>query len=50
MRSALAIQKNMLVASGQVKTFTEYDWYGLPIATYEMEAEKFIYRVYKYEL
>lgn len=41
---------SMLVASGQAKTFTEYDRYGLPIATYEMEAEKFIYRVYKYEL
>ena len=41
---------SMLVASGQAKTFTEYDRYGLPIATYEMKAEKFIYRVYKYEL
>ena len=41
---------SMLVASGQAKTFTEYDRYGLPIATYEMEAEKYIYRVYKYEL
>lgn len=41
---------SMLVASGQVKTFAEYDRYGLPIATYEMEAEKYIYRVYKYEL
>ena len=41
---------SMIVASGQAKTFTEYDRYGLPIATYEMEAEKFIYRVYKYEL
>lgn len=41
---------SMLVASGQAKTFTEYDRYGLPIATYEMEAEKFIYRVCKYEL
>lgn len=41
---------NMLVASGMAKTFTEYDRYGLPIATYEMEAEKYIYRVYKYEL
>lgn len=41
---------SMLVASGQSKTFTEYDRYGLPIATYEMEAEKYIYRVYKYEL
>lgn len=44
---------SMLVASGQAKAFTEYDRYGLPIATYEMyemEAEKFIYRVYKYEL
>ena len=41
---------NMLVASGQAKTFTEYDRYGLPITTYEMEAEKYIYRVYKYEL
>ena len=40
----------MLVASGQTKTFTEYDRYGLPIATYEMKAEKYIYRVYKYEL
>ena len=28
----------------------EYDRYGLPIATHEMEAEKYIYRVYKYEL
>lgn len=41
---------SMLVASGMAKTFAEYDRYGLPIATYEMEAEKFIYRVYKYEL
>lgn len=41
---------SMLVASGQAKTFSEYDRYGLPIATYEMEAEKYIYRVYKYEL
>ena len=41
---------SMLVASGQAKTFTEYDQYGLAIATYEMEAEKYIYRVYKYEL
>ena len=41
---------SMLVASGQAKTFTEYDRHGLPIATYEIEAEKYIYRVYKYEL
>lgn len=41
---------SMLVASGQAKTFTEYDRYGLAITTYEMEAEKYIYRVYKYEL
>lgn len=41
---------SMLVASGQAKTFTEYDRYGLPIATFEMEAEKYIYRVYKYDL
>lgn len=41
---------SMLVASGMAKTFTEYDRYGLPIATYEMEAEKYIYRVYKYKL
>lgn len=41
---------SMLVASGQAKTFTEYDRCGLPIATYEMEAEKYIYRVYKYDL
>lgn len=39
-----------LVASGMAKTFAEYDRYGLPIAAYEMEAEKYIYRVYKYEL
>lgn len=30
---------SMLVASGQAKTFTEYDRYGLAITTYEMEAE-----------
>lgn len=41
---------SMLVASGQAKTFTEYDRYGLAITTYETEAEKYIYRVYKYEL
>ena len=41
---------SMLVASGQAKTFTEYDRYGLAITTHEMEAEKYIYRVYKYEL
>ena len=41
---------SMLVASGQAKTFAEYDRYGLAIATYEMEAEKYIYRVYKHEL
>ncbi len=41
---------SMLVASGQAKTFAEYDRCGLPIATYEMEAEKYIYRVYKYNL
>ena len=41
---------SMLVASGMAKTFTEYDRYGLPIATYEMEAKKYIYRVYKYDL
>ena len=39
-----------LVASGMAKTFAEYDRYGLPIATHQMEAEKYIYRVYKYEL
>ena len=41
---------SVLVDSGQKKTFTEYDRYGLPIKTYEMAAEKYIYRVYKYEL
>jgi arylsulfate sulfotransferase len=41
---------SMLVASGQAKTFTEYDRYGRPITSYEMEAEKYIYRVCKYEL
>lgn len=41
---------SMLVASGQAKTFAEYDRYGLAIATYEMEAEKYIHHVYKYEL
>lgn len=43
-------EDNMLVASGMAKTFIEYDRYGLPIATYEMEAEKYIYRVYKCDL
>ena len=43
-------EDNMLVASGMAKTFAEYDRYGLPIAAYAMEAEKYIYRVYKYEL
>ena len=41
---------SMLVASGQAKTFTEYDRYGLAITAYEMKAGKYIYRVYKYEL
>lgn len=41
---------SMLVASGMAKTFAEYNCYGLPIAAYEMEAEKYIYRAYKYEL
>ncbi len=41
---------SMLVASGQAKTFTECDRYGLAITTHEMEAEKYIYRVFKYEL
>lgn len=41
---------SVLVDSGQKKTFTEYDTYGLPIKTYEMAAEKYIYRVYKYSL
>lgn len=41
---------SMLVASGMAKTFAEYDRYGLAITTYEMEVEKHIYRVYKYEL
>ena len=41
---------SILVVSGMAKTFIEYDRYGLPIATYEMKAEKYIYRVYKYEL
>lgn len=41
---------SMLVASGMAKTFAEYDRYGLPITTYEIEAEKYIYRVHKYEL
>ena len=41
---------SVLVDSGQAKRFTEYDRYGLPIATFDMDAEKYIYRVYKYEL
>lgn len=31
---------SMLVASGKAKTFAEYDRYGLPIATYEMESRE----------
>ena len=49
-RKRVGDSNSMLVASGIAKTFAEYDRYGLPIATYEMEAEKYIYRVYKYEL
>lgn len=41
---------SVLVDSGQAKTFSEYDRYGLPIATFKMDAEKYIYRVFKYEL
>lgn len=41
---------SVLVDSGQAKTFGEYDRYGLPIATFKMDAEKYIYRVYKYDL
>ena len=41
---------SVLVDSGQAKKFSEYDRYGLPIATFEMDAEKYIYRVYKYSL
>ena len=40
---------NTLVDSGQAKVFSEYDAYGLKIAKYEFAAEKFIYRVYKYD-
>ena len=41
---------SVLVDSGQAKIFGEYDRYGLPIATFKMDAEKYIYRVYKYDL
>lgn len=41
---------SVLVDSGQAKIFSEYDRYGLPIATFRMDAEKYIYRVFKYEL
>ena len=40
---------SVLVDSGQAKTFVEYDQYGLPITTFKMASEKFIYRVYKYD-
>lgn len=41
---------SVLVDSGQAKVFSEYDRYGLPITTFKMDAEKYIYRVFKYEL
>ncbi len=40
---------NVFVDSGQAKTFVEYDRYGLPIKTFKMDAEKYVYRVYKYD-
>ncbi len=41
---------NVLVDSGQAKTFTEYDRYGRAVRTFKMPAEKYIYRVYKYDI
>lgn len=40
---------NMLVDSGQAKLFSEYDRFGVKIAKFEFAAERFIYRVYKYD-
>lgn len=40
--------ENVLVDSGLKGTFTEYDKNHKAIATYKMDYEKFIYRVFKY--
>lgn len=48
--SVQKLGSNVLVDSGQVATFTEYDENGDPIATFKTTGDKkFLYRVYKYE-
>ena len=47
-RQAQDIGDNVLVDSGLKGTFTEYDEDHKTIATYKMDYEKFIYRVFKY--
>lgn len=40
---------NVLVDSGQAEVFGEYDENGELIASFTMEAEKYLYRVFKYD-
>ena len=47
--SAQPIGGNVLVDSGQAEVFSEYDEDGELIASFTMEAEKYLYRVYKYD-
>ena len=46
--SVQEINRHILVDSGLAGTFTEYDENHKAIATYQMDTEKFIYRVFKY--
>lgn len=46
--SVQEVGDNVLVDSGLKGTFTEYDENHKAIATYKMDYEKFIYRVFKY--
>ena len=47
--SVQPLGSNVLVDSGQAEVFGEYDEDGELIASFTMEAEKYLYRVYKYD-
>ncbi|MBS6373861.1 MAG: aryl-sulfate sulfotransferase [Erysipelotrichaceae bacterium] len=46
--SAQEYEGNLIVDSGMANTFTEYDAHHELIAKFTIQAEKFIYRIYKY--
>ena len=46
--SVQELDSHILVDSGLKGTFTEYDGNHKAVATYQMDTEKFIYRVFKY--